>query len=243
MARAQRVDPSLRFTGSGPVERARLRTLARMPPIDPADLRANSVAVAASYGLEILERLPLLEHEELERPRDPIDVVERCWALDSVLRVVHGNAQAGEVLSELEEGDRDGGLAADERAFLEATRDGKAEESERVEISWRVEAMLSMAWALGATDQLQLEGIANDVDEIVDRLDPKTAAFRPIEEIATQLDLLYCLHWVIRERDLTGEPATWPEALEPGAIWERRHGLEWIFQSEAADWDDVDLST
>ena len=29
----------------------------------------------------------------------------------------------------------------------------------------------------------------------------------------------------------------------PGAIWERRHALEWIFAEPQLDWDDIDLST
>ena len=39
----------------------------------------------------------------------------------------------------------------------------------------------------------------------------------------------------------TFEP--WPEQLVPGSIWERRHGLEWLFTEPGTGWEDVDLST
>lgn len=33
------------------------------------------------------------------------------------------------------------------------------------------------------------------------------------------------------------------EAVVPGAIWERRHALEWILDPEAEDWDAIALNT
>ena len=67
-------------------------------------------------------------------------------------------------------------------------------------------------------------------------------ALRPVGEIAARLDLLFCAHWAAREQEYHGLLDTWPEALEPGAIWERRRALEWFFVT-GLDWDDVRLDT
>ena len=43
-----------------------------------------------------------------------------------------------------------------------------------------------------------------------------------------RLDVFYCAHWAVRNHELTGLPADWPEDIVGGAVWERRHALEWL---------------
>jgi hypothetical protein len=86
----------------------------------------------------------------------------------------------------------------------------------------------------GAFDPIDPDGRHEGVADLV--------ALRPAPDIAAKLDLLCCLHWAGRENQLCGAPEEWPEPLVPGAIWERRHALEWLIQVDV-DWDDVDLST
>lgn len=62
-------------------------------------------------------------------------------------------------------------------------------------------------------------------------------SLRPVAEIAAMLDLYYCLHWHARNAQYHGR--AWGTAIAPGAVLERRHALEWLFQD--VPWEDVDL--
>lgn len=66
---------------------------------------------------------------------------------------------------------------------------------------------------------------------------------RPLDHLADRLDVFYCAPWAAREQQRTGHFDPWPSELSPGAIQERRHGLEWLFAERDIDWEDVDLST
>jgi hypothetical protein len=208
---------------------------------DPEAARVASRELAASYGLEILETLPLIDAEELDQLRSAIEVFERCLALDAVLEIVHGGEQ-DEILADLKKGDLMKHLSERERAYVERRAAGDDDEHERIQITWRVEGLYAMAWALGGVDDLPVTGIVQEGGDLAEKLSDSPELRSP-RELGAKLDAFYCLHWAVVERDVSGEPADWPEELDPGAIMERRWGLEWIAQSDVDDWEDVALDT
>ena len=212
--------------------------------------RRASLAVLQPFGIVVPEHLPVLGEGEVARHRPLDEIVERVQAMYGVLAVVEG-APFDMVERSLADRGLNRWLSERERAYFDARRRGEDPERRRVELSWRTECMLALGWALRLFDDLPLTGTQVAPAEAFEPLDPKgfgsgadpSIRLRPIPEIAARLDLLYCAHWAVRENQLTGRFEPWPADLVPGAIWERRHALEWIFDTDADDWDDVDLST
>lgn len=212
---------------------------------DGEAVRARSRAELERFGLEVNPNLPLLGADEVAQARPVAEVVARCQALYGVLAVVE-DVPPGEVLPSLGERGLTRWLTEQERAFLEDPSDEEA----LTQLSWRTEGMRSMGWALRLFDDLPLTGTAGEVAPPFDPIDPDgsaggpdpSLALRPAEELGERLDLFYCAHWCVRHHELTGEPEAWPEEIEPGAVWERRHGLEFLF-ADTDDWDEISLDT
>ena len=156
-------------------------------------------------------------------------------------------APADMVRESLDARDLTGWLSERERRFVAHPVD----EGELVQMSWRIEALAALAWALALVEELPLEGADGVPAEVFAPLDPdgsrgsrdQDVRLRRVEQLADRLDLFYCAHWAAREQQLTGYFDPWPAPLVPGASQERRHGLEWLFAERDLDWEDVDLST
>ncbi|MDP8909221.1 MAG: DUF4272 domain-containing protein [Chloroflexota bacterium] len=218
--------------------------------IDFEAVRAASVAEAAATGLSISPSLPLLGAEDVAHPRPVSTVVARTRALYGVLALREGTPLEA-VLEVLRRESLLDSLSESERRYLEALESGRSEEAARIEIplSWRTEAEYALGWALGLFDALPVTGLAGEIAPAFAPIDPDATRggpdpaldLRPVDELVGRLDAFYCVHWAATDHALTASRASWPAAVVPGAVMERRHALEWIFTDE--DWDEVDLST
>ena len=112
--------------------------------------------------------------------------------------------------------------------------------------------MVALGWALQLSGELPLDGVVPDdfartfapLDPFGEGSGPDPAVrLRAPDELLAALDRFYCASWAVRENELTGSFEPWPAELVPGAIWERRHALEWVVGDPGVGWDDVDLST
>jgi len=216
-------------------------------PWDAHAARRRSREELAKFGIDVLAGLPLLfEPDELARLRPAEDAIARAVALYAVIAVREG-APADMVRESLDARGLVGWLSERERAFIAQP----ADEAALMEVSWRVEALAALAWALALVEELPLEGAEGVPAEVFAPIDPdgsrggrdQDVRLRPVEQLADRLDLFYCAHWAAVEHQLTGHFDPWPAQLVPGAIQERRHGLEWLFAERDLDWDEVDLST
>jgi len=216
-------------------------------PWDADAARRRSRAELARYGIAVPADLPVLfEPDQLARLRSAEDATARAVALYAVIAVREG-APADTVRESLDERGLTGWLTDRERRFIAQP----ADEGELAQISWRVEALAALAWALGLVQELPLEGAEGIPADVFASIDPdgsrghrdQDVQLRPVEQLADRLDLFYCAHWAAREHQLTGHFNPWPAQIVPGAIEERRHGLEWLFAERDLDWEDVDLST
>ncbi len=112
----------------------------------------------------------------------------------------------------------------------------------------QVEGMWALAWAMGIANELNF---ANDCDNRFVVMLPNlkesrsSADFRvranprPLEQVAAACDLAYCLHWAIRQSELSGNRP--PGNLKPYVVVERRRALEWLLSKES--WEEVPLDT
>ncbi|MBC8136750.1 MAG: DUF4272 domain-containing protein [Fibrella sp.] len=135
-------------------------------------------------------------------------------------------------------------LSPNERRFLD---DPKPGEYTVIQFAWRYEACAVLLWALGETD-LPYPTVICDVPLVArtardlattERLND--ALLRAKDEILDQLDMIYRLHWAVRDAQINAR--TVPGGLDPGVVMERHFALNWLTDAEETPWDDTDTST
>jgi hypothetical protein len=66
------------------------------------------------------------------------------------------------------------------------------------------------------------------------------ARLRPLGAVLDETDMIYRLHWAVRQAQLDGGVP--PASLNPGVVTERHHALNWLTRYED-QWDDVTTDT
>jgi len=144
----------------------------------------------------------------------------------------------------IERWDLTAALTPRERSFLETD---PMSERDRIQYSWRCEALTPLMWATGLIDELPFPDDCFDFSYLSDFWVTIPSGFwegvglRPVGEILDQADLIYRLHWATRDAELNGKVP--PAGLHPGVVMERHHALNWLIGYTEADWDDVTTDT
>jgi len=210
-----------------------------MTVIDGRKLRDGSLAAAANLGFPTNPDLPLTESETALRPLD--EIVDRVLVLSAMIGATlrFGTERARAYLAQenlLHV------ISPGEQAYLDG------DDSEEQFIGGHVEGINALLWALGFVQKIPFDQECSD--ELVYLLpDMKSSApsapfreaasLRPLAEVLAADDLAYCLHWALRESQLSGRPL--PGKVRPYVIVERRRALDWMLSNE--DWDDLALDT
>lgn len=204
----------------------------------PQDWRRASIEQLSQPGLQVPAHLPLLEGD-LIHLRTTQAVVDRLLCLCVVVSVSFGFHRR-EALAWLQEENLLNSLTEAERAFLEY-REGDP----RI-FHGRVEAIWVLCWMIGVVHEVDVFTVcSNDLVHMTPDLkaaEPaasfrQKAELRGTEELATKLDLLYCLHWCLCDARLKNK--AFP--LFPNLVTERRRALEWVLFEE--DWETMSLDT
>lgn len=120
-------------------------------------------------------------------------------------------------------------------------------ESQRIQMSWRIEAMIPLMWSIGMLDEMPPPDDQFDAEYLADywnTFSEETWALvmpRPLHEIQAQADLIGNLHWTIRDARLNG--AATPQGLEAGVVQERHYALNWLAWSAGENWDAITTDT
>jgi hypothetical protein len=204
--------------------------------IDPAQIKADSIALLREWGIPAVDHLPTIEAETELSPQSAAAVARRSVILNHVAGIGFG----GDARKLSDAVNRWGLMpyasAIESDMFSRSTHT----DQEKINATWLVESLQSFAWCLGLAD---LEVFQHCDDNLASRFpapyaDPSefvsTAALRPFEEIYRQADLHYRLHWEARNAQLTG--AHFP--VSEGFVRERRKALDWVIGVEP-DWDEV----
>jgi hypothetical protein len=136
-------------------------------------------------------------------------------------------------------------LSPKERAFLSnATPDQQAV----VDHTWRYEAIVPLAWAVGLTESLPFPSGLCDVPSLAKAIFALDAAafvsaarLRSAAEILDALDLTFRLHWATT--DARVKESAPPAGVDTGVVAERHYALNWLTRFEDAAWDDVTTPT
>ena len=205
--------------------------------MDTAAIRIASLAEARRLGYQVSPGLPLLDSDIRLRSLD--DVLRRCLARYVAIAVAFGLDRSSAWPWIKRHGLADS-LAPSELGYVQNGIEAG--------LKVGVESLWAMCWAVGIVGRLDFgELCGNDLitrfPDLTLGEDPSEfvgrAKLRSRDEIASSLDLAYCLHWSLRQAVLLGSEE--PGRVPGYVVEERRRALEWLFSNEP--WDLVSLDT
>lgn len=213
----------------------------------PEARREANEKLLQEHGIPINPHLPMIEDAGATTLRTEEELWGRLVALWGVVgaAMLRQNAFFKEYFSPLA---RRTLLTADEATFL---FDDAPQEEDRIRFSWRLEAMMFLAWCAGLVDDPGMPAAPSSAEAILplyphdlgDAVMLREAIrVRPKEEILDWADRLYRLHWAVRDAHLNRrEP---PAGLNPGVVLEWHHAVNWMTRYGGEDdWDAVGTDT
>jgi hypothetical protein len=209
--------------------------------------KAATEALLRDYGIPINPNLPAIEDGDAVTLRSQEAVWRRLVALWGVVgaAMLRRNAFFKEYFAADE---RRAMLSNDEAAFL---FNDAPPEQDRIRFSWRLEALMFLAWCAGLVEDPGLPQKPSSAEAILPLYphDLGDAAMlrdalrlRSTAEILDKADLLYRLHWAVRDAHLNGrEP---PPGINAGMVLEWHHAVNWMVGYDGEDdWDAVSTDT
>ena len=213
----------------------------------PAQRKGKSEETLRALGFSIPSGLPLIEAESETKLRTAEEVLHRLVALWAVAGtahlpnneffrayVVHANATDW--------------LSGRERNFL--LSDNRKEE-DRIHFSWQIESLYFLGWCAGLISKIEIPKTESSVGPFMhlfpqegEDLSALCAAIslRPVSAVLDWSDLLYRLHWAVRQAKL--DKASLSHVVVPGAVQEWHRAANWMTRYEDEDdWDDVGADT
>lgn len=192
-----------------------------------------------------------MDSEELsdleDNIRTSIEVSSKALVLLYLQEVVFDKLTANEVKNRLKELSLYKFVSPKERRFLNAK---KPSEKQKINLSWRIEAIEAMFWALGLIEDLtsssslcDVKGIKSIFISLNDASDKKilSAELRPENEIIDQREQIYEQHWQVRDARIHGRKI--PDSLDSGVVYEKHYALNWVLGYMGQSWDEVTTDT
>lgn len=196
-------------------------------------------------GVPTLEYLPFVEDYTEARFRDQREVACKSVVVYGLIHVAHNEKTAEEMISYYKKYNLWDYVSPDERKYLEKPARTREENNP---VSWRIECLNVLLWSLGQFDTLSfptemcdfsdyknLPNLDNDPTEWINN-----SKLRNTEDILNETDMIYRMHWAVRDASLNGKPI--PANINPGIIMERHFALNWLVMY-ADEWDDVTTDT
>jgi hypothetical protein len=131
-----------------------------------------------------------------------------------------------------------------EETYLNSRSNGQ----DNVSKQWQIESLWALAWCLGVHPNLDFSDSCSDsfVRMLPDiAKDAATSSFRnrlqlrEKTEITEKTDLAYCLHWAVRDAEISRKKL--PGKVPGQVVVERRRALEWMIGQDP--WDEVAMDT
>ena len=209
--------------------------------------RANRTEkILSELHIPINPSLPLIEDESEIHVRKASDIAKRILILTYLNVIADDEVSKQEIIEFLKNESLWDYLSREENSLL-------AKEiltvKDKVNISWRSEAIWTLLWAIKKVDTLQLPTEKCNVADILNLLpaffEPTkefiyTAHKRESSEILDMSDFIYRLHWAVRDSELNGQDI--PGGINTGIIYERHYAINWITYYED-DWDEITTDT
>ena len=186
-----------------------------------------------ALGVRVNPNLPTIEVPSELSPRSPRDVCARAFVLTFVIGIGYGRT-GSEMLGRIQQAGLADHLSPMEHELLAQP---SYTQSDTANAAWLAEAVQACAWALGYLPLHPLQGASDELASHF-RSDAQqritSARLLPFDELYTQADLHYRLHWAARQARLDSTAFPIPEV----AVEMRRRALDWII-GVPKEWDDL----
>jgi len=199
-----------------------------------------------TLNIPYIDHLPFIEEESEAKIRTAQEIAERILILIYLCYVSDVSDDREKVIDFLKISLLWDKVSPEEKKLYQKE---KLSRREKINTSWRSEAVWLLLWTINKVDKLELPTEQIEISEILSRLpeffdDPKefieTAIVRPTTEILDISDLMYRLHWATRNADLDHQPM--PANLNSSVIYERHYAINWVTYY-ADEWDEVTTDT
>lgn len=206
--------------------------------------KAKTENFLTAKNVPINEHLPLVEDAENTRFRSAHDVAKRIIVLYYIAALGNG-VDKKRVTDALKRSRVWDSLAPSEMSFLDSS---ELTEQQIADATWRVETLWALLWALGKVDTLDFPTNTCDMatlHSLIPKPDDAQAFIASVhlrdpEEILDETDMIYRIHWAVRDAQLNGKPI--PAMLHPGVVVERHYALNWLTWYEE-EWDEITTDT
>lgn len=191
-----------------------------------------------------------MESEEIlpeDEVREASEIARRALALFAVVGLALG-APKETTLTWLRGESLWDELSPEELKFVSAL---EPTERQRINASWRSEALLMLLWSIGVVKELP--GLAEQCDAgNFQRVLPpfadvtvnefiSSAQRRSDDELFEMANELLDSHWEARDARINKKPM--PANLDIGIIQERHHAINWVIGYDGLPWDEVTTDT
>lgn len=210
--------------------------------------------ICAHCGFDLSDVIAMLEEDDDDdydlgeagdTPRTAQEIARRVCVLTAVIACAAGDDAQKNIQWLKDEGLWDD-VSPEERELLETG----ADEQDRINFSWRIEALAVLLWAINKLDDLPPMTEQCDTTPIKLALvwppDPAAeyiaeATLRGEDEISREYEKVYEAHWAVRDAELNDKEI--PDGLDSGVVYERHYGFNWLTGYMGQPWDEVSTDT
>jgi hypothetical protein len=215
--------------------------------MNPQNRKERSESKLNARGIPVNEHLPLIEAENETTIRSHEEVLRRLIALWAVVDKAFMRSES--ITTEyIAEHRLQPWLSNVENAYL---FNKESTDRDNIHFSWQLETMCFVAWCAGLLDCAEIPNGESSVKSILhlfpsatEQPDRLLAAIklRSKSEVLDRADLMYRLHWAVRNAELMGTAA--PSSINGGVVQEWHRAVNWMicYDSEN-DWDQVGTDT
>ena len=198
-----------------------------------------------AHHIPTLPSLPEVEDHSNAHFRRVIDVARRSVILYGVFYVARNEKSSAYMIDYFKKYQLWDDVSPSEKKYL---LNNSRSEKENNEMSWRMESLNVLFWALGVFNELPLPVAGCDFSAYKNLpnldADPlnwiQNAKLRNTEDILNETDLVYRIHWATTEAGLKNHPK--PGGFSEDVIYERHYALNWLTMY-ADNWDEVTTDT
>ena len=203
-------------------------------------------AYLKKFGIPYNPLLSIIDEEEDANIRSAADIAARIVVLLYLNAFAGSEKDKDRIIQFLKDAELWDSVSADEQELFAQE---KLLPHQVITITWRAEDIWLLLWCINKVDTMALPAKLCDMNAILDLLPDffapvddfiNTATIRSTSDILDMADLMYRMHWAVRDAELKKKRI--PANLDPGIVYERHYAINWVIYYED-DWDDVSADT
>lgn len=207
--------------------------------------KTQTEILLVSLGIPFHDRVSLIEKEQESEIRSAQDIAQRILILTYLIYISNVEEDRLAIIEFLKKENLWDSVTGNERKlFLKK----KLTEKERINISWRSEGIWVLLFTINKIEKLELPQQEIEMDAIFNQMPDfmtktegfvKSAVIRSPTEILDLWDLIYRIHWAVRNVKLNNLA---PLDVDSSIVIERHYAINWVTNS-SLNWDDVTTDT